>query len=375
MTTRKDRFLGSLMGVRIGDALGMPFESLTHEQIMEITGSQGVTTFWNPQQHRTDAPAWTLKLGALKPGDYTDDWQMTKAGALSLLRRGQFDLEDLAMAYIDEMNVRNLGWGGTTTRSLREIELWLETNGRQGRSPQQFARFPQDAKPDSGCGNGVAMRIAPVALFMSCVYKPNGRPVPGGIQIFQRMIWDVGGLTHPDPRASVSAFAVASLIARLATRNGKALTRKELLPLVRKMKNEIIFMELTHARNMPGIERFSTRLEWVLTVVDAMCPDAKCLREKCGTSCYALESVPFAIATFLRHPTDFIVALKETVEAGGDTNTNAALVGAMIGANVGINEIPPEWRHFRDDFVDAEDFGAMLFGLSEEIRLAAGSKT
>ncbi|HLD20529.1 MAG TPA: ADP-ribosylglycohydrolase family protein, partial [Patescibacteria group bacterium] len=65
MITRKSRFMGSLMGVRIGDALGMPFEILTPEQILGITGRQGVTTFLDPQRHRTDAHAWTEKLKTL----------------------------------------------------------------------------------------------------------------------------------------------------------------------------------------------------------------------------------------------------------------------------------------------------------------------
>lgn len=376
MTTRKDRFLGSLMGVRIGDALGMPFESLTHEQIMKITGSQGVTTFWNPQQHRTDAPDWAKQFKALRPGDYTDDWQMTKAGALSLLRRGQFDLEDLALAYIDEMNGRELGWGGTTRRSLREIELWLMSFGRDGRSPAQFARF-SNVTQGEGCGNGVAMRIAPFALMASCAFNPNGDAIQGGIPIFQQMIWDVGGITHPDPRASISAYAVAAFIARLAARDGEPATRKELLLWLPRILEEVITMEVTLGDRiqMPaGTEKFSTRLEWVLAVVSAMCPDTKCLREKCGTSCYALESVPFSIAMFLLHPTDFRLALKETVEAGGDTDTNAAIVGSLVGANVGLDGIPSKWwRKFRYDFIDAKNLGAELYALSEEKRLTAGS--
>ena len=60
------------MGVRIGDSLGMPWESMTHEKILETTGPTGVNTFWNPQQ-RTDAPPWAQGLAILRPGDYTDD--------------------------------------------------------------------------------------------------------------------------------------------------------------------------------------------------------------------------------------------------------------------------------------------------------------
>jgi ADP-ribosylglycohydrolase len=62
-----------------------------------------------------------------------------------------------------------------------------------------------------------------------------------------------------------------------------------------------------------------------------------------GTSSFALESVPFSVATFFRWPTDYATAVCEAIRAGGDTDTTAAMVGAMVGANVGLSGIPQEW--------------------------------
>ncbi len=36
----------------------------------------------------------------------------------------------------------------------------------------------------------------------------------------------------------------------------------------------------------------------------------------------------------------FLKALRETINLGGDTDTNACIVGGMIGALVGIKKIP-----------------------------------
>jgi len=366
------------MGVRIGDPLGIAFETMNTQQILQVTGPAGVTTFWSPEQ-RSDAPAWAQKLRELQPGDFSDDTQMTFAGARSLIRVTQLDLENLASAYIEEMNERDLGWGGTTVRGLREIEQWLKTDGRQGRSPRKFAHFPTDAKMGYGygCGNGVAMRIAPMALLMSRVYNPDGRATPGGVPVFQQMIWDVGGLTHPDPRASIGAYAVASFIARLAARHTEPVTQEELLRWLSWVIDEVIAMEVVLGSQiqMPvGTEKISSRLTWMQTMLQSGA-SVQDLRTQLGSSSYTLESVPFSLATFLRHPTDFRAALKEAVEAGGDTDTNAAIVGSLVGANVGLEGIPSDWRNFRHDFVDAEDLGGMLYALSEDIRLAAGSKT
>lgn len=382
MPSRLDRFRGSLMGVRIGDALGMPFEILTREQIAAITGSQGVTTFWDPQQHRTDAPPWAKKLRALAPGDCTDDWQMTRAGAQSLLHSRGLDLGDLAQRSIDERRARSLGWGGTTKRGLRAVEAWFWSEGREGRSPERFATFPPRAKPGSGCGNGVAMRIAPFGLWASGELERSQRasvsslrwvvikglvdhahPSREAIQSFQQMIWSVGGMTHPDVRASIAAYVVAGFIARLAGRDGEPLARSALIDMVGEIMGEVRFMEEHSPQDAPRAPRTPSVSSALRLVVPSLVSvnSAQEIANRFGTSSFSLESVPFAITTFLRHSTDFRAALKEAVEAGGDTDTNAAIVGSMVGANVGIDGIPEDWRRFREDFNEAEELGTALY--------------
>lgn len=80
---------------------------------------------------------------------------------------------------------------------------------------------------------------------------------------------------------------------------------------------------------------------------------------RCGirTGCFSLESVPFSVATFLRHPKDFRAGVLEAVNAGGDTDTTGSMVGGMIGANCGIEGIPAEWRDFRQEFRDIQALG------------------
>ena len=89
--------------------------------------------------------------------------------------------------------------------------------------------------------------------------------------------------------------------------------------------------------------------------------DPIALREKIGTNCFAMESVPFAIATFLRHPTDFRAGVLEAVNAGGDMDTTASMVGAMIGANCGLSAIPDEWKNFRPEFAQPLELGERLY--------------
>ena len=70
-----DRFQGCLLGAAIGDALGMPAESMTQTEILLATKGQGITDFIAPIQ--TKIP----ELRKLMAGRTTDDWQLAHAVA------------------------------------------------------------------------------------------------------------------------------------------------------------------------------------------------------------------------------------------------------------------------------------------------------
>jgi poly(ADP-ribose) glycohydrolase ARH3 len=127
-----DRAKGALLGVFVGDALGMPFEGAEPEQVPE-------------RLEMLDA-----RLGR---GTYTDDTQMAIALAESLLDRGGIDAESLGRAFADAHDPRR-GYGSGTTEVLRLV--------RSGVHPHDAARSAFGGK--GSLGNGAAMRIAPVAV-------------------------------------------------------------------------------------------------------------------------------------------------------------------------------------------------------------------
>jgi ADP-ribosyl-[dinitrogen reductase] hydrolase len=55
------------------------------------------------------------------------------------------------------------------------------------------------------------------------------------------------------------------------------------------------------------------------------------------------HTVPIALLVSYRHRTDFRTAIEEAISLGGDTDTVAAIVGGIVGAHVGREEIPLEW--------------------------------
>ena len=127
-----DRAGGALLGTFVGDALGMPFEGLSHEAIPE-------------EIEMVDA-----RRGR---GTYTDDTQMMIALAESLIARGGIDPEHVARAFLDAYEP-DRGYGGGTRRVF---ELW-----RSGVPVAVAAGSVFDGRGSRG--NGAAMRIAPIAV-------------------------------------------------------------------------------------------------------------------------------------------------------------------------------------------------------------------
>ena len=66
--------------------------------------------------------------------------------------------------------------------------------------------------------------------------------------------------------------------------------------------------------------------------------------EELGHGVEALESVPTAIYCFLTHPRSYEAAVIYAVSLGGDTDTIAAMTGAISGAYLGVEAIPAGWR-------------------------------
>ncbi|MBI4280896.1 ADP-ribosylglycohydrolase family protein [Candidatus Uhrbacteria bacterium] len=337
------QFQGALLGVKIGDALGLPWELFTRQRILEETDGQGVTGFGDVAE-RCFKEVRHLPLGAS-----SDDWQLTAAIGRSLIRCRKFDLQDIAREHVAQMRVSTAGWGKSTRQSVQEIAEWFDSSGLRGRDPQR----PATAKP--GTGNGVAMKITALGLSQTMATDPE-------VQEFWHNIFSLGQMTHSDPRASLAAMLIAFLVGRSV--------KDPFLPEIQD-KQVVKLCEILSEFTWEIEDHFGVK--WVLAAdtltarLRRVClpgfltQDPASLAAAVGTSCFCIESVPFAIATFLRHPTDFRAGVLEAINAGGDTDSNAAMVGALIGANVGLGGIPEEWRGFHPDFTEAVELAMELY--------------
>lgn len=314
----RSRARGCLMGVAVGDAMGMSVEGMPPQAIRRATDGSGVVGFL-PRIGPDIIPTQGLAAG-----ETTDDWQLTRAVARSLIRtKGEFDLRDCAEEHVRELGTHHIGWGNTTTQAIRDI--------RDGvRDPLNDPLPPTE--PNTGCGNGVMMKVAPLAIVHACRRSP--------LHMLWRDVRRLGMLTHQDIRASITAYAVAYGMWRCLL-DGTVPAGTALLEDIRE---RVVMIDDAEGLSE---ERVSERID----LIGPALHDSMTLRLIKGyMRFHAMYTVTITLGTFMRHPNDFRAGVLEIVNQGGDADSNASILGALIGSVVGIEGIPHEWQAFNPQF-------------------------
>lgn len=165
MTIIQEKYQATLVGCGIGDALGMPVEGWKREQIQKYTGR--ITEFISPVIAK-DGKGELIKedeYGKIKyynrdleKGEYTDDTILTMAIAESIAEKRCLDIDDITKRQVEAFQLRiqknghvRGGFGKTTRGAFEKII--------KGTNPYESGISP-------GLGNGVAMKISPLALYM-----------------------------------------------------------------------------------------------------------------------------------------------------------------------------------------------------------------
>jgi ADP-ribosylglycohydrolase len=312
----KSRFQGALLGVAIGDGMGMPVETMRPDEIQTLNDGKGVTGFMPIVQKKFP------EMQGYPAAATTDDWQLTTAVARSLIRtNGKFDPEDCLREHIKEYRIDNRTWGKGSRAAIEAII----------KGERKITDPPASIAGRTGLGNGIIMKVAPLALVTEAMPEHS----------CMTDCWALGRLTHGDVRASISAYAVLRLMHVIMRRDIGYSDRANPDDLLCWLIWEVEGMEKEFGdRETPIHDRISGRLRRVSGCLGS----AQMVYDKIGCGFVATETAPYVIATFLRHPTDFRAGVLEAVNAGGDADTNASIVGALIGLNVGFDGIPQEWE-------------------------------
>jgi poly(ADP-ribose) glycohydrolase ARH3 len=238
-----------------------------------------------------------MQAARLGCGTYTDDTQMMIALAESLLEHGGVDIQALGRAFADAHDPRR-GYGSGTTEVLRLV--------RAGSHPREAARSVFGGK--GSLGNGAAMRVAPAAVL----YTHDDAARAASTR-------ESAGVTHAHAIAIDAAVAQAAAIA--AALKGEP-------PLAAALK----------AATTPELR---DRLADAVQLLDARPAPAE-LAAALGNRPTAHESVPAAIYAAAAHESAER-AISFAVRCGGDTDTLAAMAGAIAAARTGASAIPRHW--------------------------------
>ena len=281
----QSKFLGALVGTGVGDSLGAPFEGRCEvklEEIEAIAERQEVLT-------------------------YTDDTHMMIGVAESLIRNRGFDGEDMAHTFVKNYELepwRGYGPGPPHIfRLIRAGAVWDEA--------------AQGLYRSGSYGNGSAMRIAPIGVF----YHNNPA-------LLREVAYKSSQITHAHQLGKEGAALQAYAIALVTTLEpGLAFDQGDFLAKLLSYVPDRVYQEKLN------------RVEVLLNQ-----PDRDRVIIELGNGIEAFNSVPTAIYCFLSQPHSFAQAILYAISLGGDTDTIAAMTGAISGAYLGFESIPSRWK-------------------------------
>jgi ADP-ribosyl-[dinitrogen reductase] hydrolase len=304
----RSRFRGCLLGLAIGDALGMPVEGARASSIRSRLGR--VTDF---------LPAPWRNLQA---GQWTDDTKMMLCHARSITDTGRVDPSDIACKFMDWMDGRDWrGMGNATYSSIKRL--------REGIPPGESGETGEMA-----AGNGSAMRIAPVALLLC-----------RDLEALRQEAETASIITHNNPEAVAGSRAVSYAIARMV--------QGEVEP------DEILAGMVDFAGPSGVSERLSMAGKFLAQEMD----EEEAL-VRLGTSGYVVETVASAMFCVFRHQDDFEEAVIAAVNAGLDADTTGAIAGTVSGARNGLEAIPERWASQVEASVEVLALADRIFDLA-----------
>ncbi len=307
ITNFEERVEGLIWTATVGDALGVPVECKSAAEIKESFGF--VREFHDPSAH-------VFFPGALK-GSYSDDTQNLIALIDSLVEAKGFDINVIAAGKIAAFKESSQGWGGTTKESLQRI--------MDGVDPLEAGRTD---KANRGLGNGVAMYIAALALYAKAINLPKAEVIDLTVKL--------SIMTHATSLAVSSGLAQVAATLYCLDHDQDNFNHHEFLEQI--MEFSAIGPKILVGDSSANLNERLAHLSSMLNAEDQEIID------KFGAgSCYVFDSLPFAYAFFLRNPFS-IETLYQVVNAGGDTDTNAAICGALLGALNGIEILPKDLR-------------------------------
>ena len=341
----KDRCRGTMVGLAVGNLMGIRQEGKPRrllrqrypEGVREIEASSG----------------------------YPDDDDLAQAIILAeaSLAAVALDVEDLTRRFWVWGEENGLGMGGLTNEVLTRFGGARPQRARgKGAKPREPTGRPalnsaREAWEESGrtaAGNGAVMRCAPLAI----------RWVYDETELVRNTVVSAVA-THYDPRCVWSSVVVNLALATLV--QGAEVDESKLIPRARIAMDTIGTALAPFGKAEESADAPADVLE---AIRSAPGPDLGAMRLDGHYMGYTLKAMQVALWC-AREAKDFEEALVTVVSAGGDTDTNGAVAGAVLGARFGNGAIPSRWQErvatLRAGRVTMEAWADRLLAVAEKL--------
>jgi ADP-ribosyl-[dinitrogen reductase] hydrolase len=286
-----DRAQGSLLGQFAGDALG---------SLVEFSGPDEIgKRYPSGPLNLEDGGYWNTIAG--QP---TDDSELALSLARSILKCGGYDHEEAAAAYASWKASGPFDCGGTTATALGAAVMAMKNGG------QSVAQAAMRTANSNSQANGALMRISPLATFGHAM----------NATALMEVARQDARLTHPN-RVCQDANAIFAATVARAIQSGSDPQKTYEYALTLTSNNEL---------SIAVVERLQAA---------AASPPTEFTNSKSGCVLVAFQNAFYQ----LLHTSSPEEGIVNTVRAGGDTDTNAAIAGVLLGAVHGRQNIPSQW--------------------------------
>ena len=295
-----NKIKGAFFGVAIGDAVGVPFEFFSREEMSLKPASDMI----GHGTHNQPIGTWS------------DDSSLTFCLAEALANNG-YDLTSISFNF--HMWKNTAYWsargevfdiGVTTSIAISRLLAILDND-----EDDELKMLKHQSFEDEN-GNGSLMRIMPMLFYIF------GKPIS---QQFE-MIWEVSALTHRHIRAAMSCLIYLKFAEKLLEGKGPNTSYLEMRKEIIEFWNDIDFSESESMHFKRLIQK---------DIRNVKIDDLK-------SGGYVIEVLESSIWFFL-NSSSYRETILSIINIGHDTDTSAAIAGGLAGIYYGVEGIPQDW--------------------------------
>ena len=297
------KIVDGIIGFAIGDALGVPVEFKSREQLKE-----------NPIKDMIGYGTYNMPAGT-----WSDDTSMTLATIHSIIEKGAIDTNDMVNKFLKwfrkaEYTATNETFdiGRTTLQALAKYELKQDDAVNCGGSGEY----------DNG--NGSLMRMLPIVYYI--YYKQ----IKDEKELYE-LVRNVSSITHSHEISVLGCYIYTRYCLSLLEGKDKLGAYEDIQKL-----NYSLFSEY-------AISKYSRILNSYIAEV----PEADI-----SSSGYVVSTLEAVMWLFL-NADDYNTTILKAVNLGEDTDTIGAIVGGLLGIYYGIDSINDSWKQIlkRYDYI------------------------